>query len=136
MPKAIVLNRILSGADRATVDAILKQHGYEPIHSMPGDLSKLDPTSDIGVVCLPVDDDEQSAVDEKIKKLADAGIRVVGIWLHAKEGATLPAGLQKFGFAAVGLNSPKLAEVLAGEVQWEESSGQQRATQKVPRNKC
>jgi hypothetical protein len=136
MPTAIVLNDALSPVDRAAVDAILKQHGYEPVYSTPDDLSKLNPASDIGVVCLPVDIGEQAAVDDKIKKFAAAGIRVVGIWLHAQEGVTLPAGLKKFGFSAVGLSSPKLPDVLAGEVQWEEPSGQKRPTQNVPRNKC
>lgn len=135
MPKAHVLNEKLSNADRSKIEGLLSQHGYDPDFTYPKDVSALDPEADIGVVCLPIDASEQDAVDEKVRGFAEAGIRVVAIWLH--EEGSLPDSIERLGSSAITSGSTKIKEVLDGvEVIWEEPSGIERPQQKVPRNKC
>ncbi|MBM6596526.1 hypothetical protein [Microvirga pudoricolor] len=134
MPKAYVLNEKLSNADREAIAGLLTQNGYSPHFGFPENLPALNPQVDIGVVCLPIDLSEQSSLQEYIQALMAAGIRVVSIWLHPADA--LPLGVEKFGSAAVAIDSPKVKEALQGEAIWEGASGEQRPQQPMTRNRC
>ncbi|MDJ0627608.1 MAG: hypothetical protein QNJ44_05065 [Rhodobacter sp.] len=138
MANAYVFNEHLDATDRAAIEAAVRAAGYEPVPDVPSDVSSLDPNADIGVVGLPVASEDEAAVNERMQAFAGAGIRVVCIWLHGKEGgvAGVPDGVAKYG-VTVDIESPELAVTLKGEKDvWEEPGGEPSPAPKTKRNKC
>ncbi len=138
MAKAYIFNEHLNNDDRVAIEAAVRAAGYDPVFGVPANLSLLDPDADIGVVGLPVASEDVATVNARTQAFAGAGVRVVGIWLHAEEdGETgIPEGLGKYG-ATVDIGSPELTNTLKGEtIVWEEAGGAPSPIPQTKRNKC
>lgn len=139
MGTAYIFNEHLDGIDRATIEDAVRTAGYEPVCGVPSDVSSLDPETDIGVVGLPVAQEDEAAVNAGTREFAGAGIRIVSIWLHEEEEGSngVPEGIGKYGSATVDIGSPELTGALKGEDEvWEEPGGAPRPAPKTKRNKC
>lgn len=139
MKRAFIFNEHLDSIDRAAIETAVRTAGYEPIYGAPADISTVDAGEDIGIVGLPVAPEDEATVASGMRSFGGAGIRVVGIWLRKEDvdGAGLPEGMDKYGSAAVGIDSPDLPGALTGERDvWEESNGTPRPMPETKRNKC
>lgn len=138
MPEAYILNDHLDANDLKTIEDAVCEAGFTPVTGPPANVSSLSPSTDVGVVGLPVMPEDKATVNERMQAFAGAGIRVVCIWLHAQDGIStgIPEGVGKYGMT-VDIGSSELTGALKGDVDvWEEPGGEPSPTHVTKRNKC
>lgn len=137
MANAYIFNDHLNEADRNTIEAIVTDAGFHPLHAVPTNISSLDPEDDIGVIGLPCAAEDIPTIDHHTKAFAGVGVRVIAIWLREEEtdGTGIPEAIGKY-CVTVDVDSPELTNSLTGEDVWEEAGGAPRQTSKIKRNKC
>lgn len=139
MADAYIFNENLNADDRTAIETAVRAAGFDPIYGVPASIPLLDPETNLGVVGLPVEAEDEATVNAAMKAFAGAGIRVVCIWLRKKGSGVsgIPEGIGKYGSATVDINSPELKGTLEGDVDtWEDPGGAPRLTPMTKRNKC
>lgn len=136
MARAIVFNKGLSQDDRRRVEALVRAAGFEPVIGAAPPVDAIDLDADVGIVCLPLGADDEEHVLRSAEEYAAAGARVIAIWLDERAEEALPAVVQKFGSAAIAVNSENAQDALEGEAVWEAPGGKKRQAPDMRRNRC
>ncbi|WP_156629682.1 hypothetical protein [Methylobacterium sp. Leaf85] len=101
-----------------------------------GDFEACLAAADVVVIPLCPESIADPQVAALVDAAAQAGKRVVGVWLTGCEGLSVPPSLDRVGSGAVENNGEKIRKAVFGkEPVWEEPDGSPRPPQQLPRKK-
>ena len=140
MVTAHVFNEHLNSAERRKLEEAVRAADHAISYGAPSDIAALSPGMDVGVVGIPVAQEDEDAVNEATDRFTRAGLRVIAIWLREDievSAGGVPEGIEKFGSATVTIESGELGSALTGDAPVsEQPDGTRRPDPKTSRNKC